>query len=37
MIKITKKEERKNELRNIEIEKAEAIAYFHRYIATKIY
>ena len=37
MIKIAKKEERKDELRNIEIAKAEAIAYFHRYIASKIY
>jgi hypothetical protein len=37
MIKIAKKEERKNELKNIEIEKAKAIAYFQRHIATKIY
>ena len=37
MIKIAEKEERKDELRNIEIEKAKAIAYFQRYIASKIY
>ena len=37
MIKIAKKEETNNTFRNIEIEKAKAIAYFQRYIASKIY
>ena len=37
MIKIAKKEERKDEHRKTEIEKTEAIAYFQRYITLKIY
>ena len=37
MIKIAKKEEVNNTFRKVEIEKAEAIAYFQRYIASKIY
>lgn len=37
MIKIAKKEEIKDELRNIEIEKAKAIALYERYVKMKIY
>jgi len=36
MIKIAKKEEIKDELKNIELVKAEAIAYFDRCVRTKI-
>ena len=37
MIKIAEKEERKDELRKVEMAKAEAIAYFQRHIASRIY
>ena len=36
MIKIAKKEEMKDELKNIELVKAEAIAHFDRCVKTRI-